>query len=312
MIKSKVRNNMKLAVVGLGKMGAQIAKMLIDAGHQVVAVDPNPDSVKTAADFGAIASDNRVDALAKFDDGEQVVVWLMIPANFVNDEVAGWREILPGDSILIDGGNTDFRDSKKYAATLGEKQIKFVDVGVSGGILGTKNGFSMMVGGDQAAYQSIVPVLDVLSGPNGGHDYFGEVGSGHYVKMVHNAIEYGVMESLAEGYRMLREGPYESLDLAKAGDVWQKASVIESTLNALAAEIMHEDQTLADVSGYVAESGEGRWTLEAAKEKNIDLPAIQTAFDVRVASQKGDVNYSTKLLAELRNKFGGHPLNTNG
>ncbi|HEU0266377.1 MAG TPA: NADP-dependent phosphogluconate dehydrogenase [Candidatus Saccharimonadaceae bacterium] len=303
---------MKLAVVGLGKMGAQIAQMLIGAGHQVVAVDPNPEAVKTAEGFGAIPATTRVDAVSKFTDGEHPVIWLMIPAKFVTDEVAGWREVLPADSIVIDGGNTDFRETKGHAASLAEKGIKFVDVGTSGGILGLKNGFSMMAGGDEDAYHTISPILDVLAGTRGGHDFFGEPGAGHYVKMVHNAIEYGMMESLAEGYRMLREGAYAGLDLAKAGDVWQKASVIESTLNALAAEVMHEDQNLASADGYVAESGEGRWTLEVAKQKNIALPAIQTAFDVRLASQNGDTNYSTKLLAELRNKFGGHPLNTNG
>ena len=130
--------------------------------------------------------------------------------------------------------------------------------------------------------------------------------------MVHNAIEYGMMEALAEGYRMLREGPYKDLDLAKAGEVWQKASVIESTLNKLATEIMHEDKALASASGYVAESGEARWTLEEAERAHIALPAIQAAFNVRLASEQGDVSYTTKLLAELRNKFGGHPLNTNG
>lgn len=302
---------MKLVIVGLGKMGAQIAQMLIKAGHQVIAVDPDPSAVKTAAEHGAIPAETRVEAVNKFD-GEQVVVWLMIPAKFVGDEVAGWLELLPAGSVVVDGGNTDFRDTQRHAASLAEKDVKFVDVGVSGGVLGLANGFSMMAGGDEEAYQTITPILDVLSGSHGGHDYFGAVGSGHYVKMVHNAIEYGVMESLAEGYRMLREGPYEGLDLAKAGDVWQKASVIESTLNALAAEVMHDDQTLASASGYVAESGEGRWTLEVAKEKGVAMPAIQTAFDVRLASQNGTTNYATKLLAELRNKFGGHPLNTNG
>lgn len=303
---------MKLVVVGLGKMGAQIAEMLIKAGHSVVAVDPNPVAVKAAAGFGAAPADTRVEAVSKFDDNETPIVWVMIPAKFVTDEVAGWREVLPPKSILIDGGNTDFRETKKHAEFLEKKGVKFVDVGTSGGILGLKQGFSMMAGGDESAYRAIAPILDVLAGTHGAHEYFGPAGAGHYVKMVHNAIEYGMMESLAEGYRMLRDGAYDDLDLAKAADVWQQASVIESTLNSLAAEVMHEDQKLHDATGYVAESGEAKWTLEIAKEHGIDLPAIKTAFDVRVASQKGHVSFTTKLLAELRNKFGGHPLNTNG
>jgi 6-phosphogluconate dehydrogenase len=302
---------MKLILVGLGKMGGQIAKRLIDSGHEVVAVDPNPAAVTAAAEFGAITSTSRIDAISKFN-GERVVVWLMIPAAYVNEEISEWCNVLPADAVLIDGGNTDFRKTKKHAALAEGKNVRFLDIGVSGGVMGLANGFSMMAGGDEQAYQLIVPILDALSAPRGGHDYFGEVGSGHYIKMVHNAIEYGMMEALAEGYRMLREGPYKDLDLAKAGEVWQKASVIESTLNKLATEIMHEDKTLANASGYVAESGEARWTLEEAEHAHITLPAIQAAFDVRLASEHGDVSYTTKLLAELRNKFGGHPLNTNG
>ena len=303
---------MKLTLVGLGKMGAQIAQLLIEAGHQVVAVDPDPNAVAAATVFGATASTSRQDALTKYDNGEQVVVWLMIPAAFVSNEVTAWCDILPPESILVDGGNTDFRQTKQHAQLASTKGIHFVDVGVSGGILGTANGFSMMAGGDEASYQQIVPLLDVLAKPRGGYDYFGEVGSGHYVKMVHNAIEYGMMESLAEGYRILHEGPYQHIDLAKVGAVWQKASVIESTLNGLATEVMQEDQSLSSASGFVAESGEARWTLEAAQETGIELPAIQAALNVRVESEQGNINYATKLLAELRNKFGGHPLNKQG
>lgn len=303
---------MKLTLVGLGKMGAQIAQLLIEAGHQVVAVDPDPNAVAAAAVFGATASTSRQDALTKYDSGEQVVVWLMIPAAFVSSEVTAWCDILPPESILVDGGNTDFRQTKQHAQLASTKGIHFVDVGVSGGILGTANGFSMMAGGDEASYRRITPLLDVLAKPRGGYDYFGEVGSGHYVKMVHNAIEYGMMESLAEGYRILHEGPYQHIDLAKVGAVWQKASVIESTLNGLATEVMQEDQSLSSASGFVAESGEARWTLEAAQETGIELPAIQTALNVRVESEQGNINYATKLLAELRNKFGGHPLNKQG
>jgi 6-phosphogluconate dehydrogenase len=301
---------MKLAVIGLGKMGSQIAQKLLAANHEVIALDPNTENAQAAAGFGADVATDRADVVRKFGDSRPVV-WLMIPAQFVSDEVTAWLDVLPGDSIVIDGGNTDFRQTKQHAQAAAEKSIHLLDVGVSGGILGTKNGFSMMVGGNDAAYQAVTPILDVLAQPRGGHAYFGEAGSGHYVKMVHNAIEYGMMQSLAEGYRMLHEGPYGSLDGAAAGNLWQKASVIESTLNQLAAEVMQEDGSLSQVDGVVAESGEARWTLEVAKENGISLPAIQAAFDVRLASQNGNTNYTTKLLAELRNKFGGHALNPN-
>ena len=300
---------MTIAIVGLGKMGAQLARLIVEAGHRVIAIDPNPDAVSAAVEFGALSALDRSEAVQKFGD-EPAVVWLMIPATYVSAEVDSWLGVLPGGSLLIDGGNTDFRETQKHAQLASDRDIKFVDVGVSGGILGTTNGFSLMVGGEEASYRAITPVLDALSGPRGGHDYFGAAGSGHYVKMVHNAIEYGMMESLAEGYRMLREGPYDQLDLAKAGNIWQKASVIESTLNKLATEVMEADPTLSSASGPVAESGEARWTLEVAKQAQIDLPAIQASLDVRVASVQGNVNYATKLLAELRNKFGGHAVNT--
>ncbi|HET7629951.1 MAG TPA: NADP-dependent phosphogluconate dehydrogenase [Candidatus Saccharimonadales bacterium] len=299
---------MKITIVGLGKMGSQIAERLVKAGHQVVAVDPDPAAVKAAEAFGAVGVANRAAAVQEFA-GEPAVVWLMIPAQFVTEEVAAWLEVLPAGSLLVDGGNTDFRETKKHAAACAGRSVNFVDVGVSGGVMGLINGFSMMAGGDEASYQRITPVLDALSMPNGGHDYFGEAGSGHYVKMVHNAIEYGMMQSLAEGYQILKQGPYSNLDLAKAGAVWQKASVIESTLNSLMAEVMIENPNQDGISGYVAESGEARWTLEVAKDTGIELPVIKTALGVRIRSEQGDVSYATKLLASLRNKFGGHKVN---
>lgn len=299
---------MKVIVVGLGKMGTQIAKMLQSANHQVIAVDRDYDSVKELAVNGILSAHDRAEAI-KLLNNDRPIVWLMIPSAAVDDEVTKWLDLLPADSILVDGGNTDFRHSQQHAGLCAERSIKFVDVGVSGGILGSKNGFSMMAGGDEYSYQQIKPILDVLSGPRGGYEYFGAAGSGHYVKMVHNAIEYGMMESLAEGYRMLNEGSLGKLDLAKAGTVWQKASVIESTLNGLLAESMQQDQELRDVDGVVAESGEARWTLEEAKRLNISMPAIQAAFDVRLSSQKGDTTFASKLLAVLRNKFGGHTIN---
>ncbi|MGH7240194.1 MAG: NAD(P)-binding domain-containing protein, partial [Candidatus Saccharimonadales bacterium] len=219
---------MKIAVVGLGKMGAQIAKRLIDDKHEVIAVDPNPDAVRAATEFGAIAASDRADGVTKFN-GEQAVVWLMIPSQFVTSEIEEWIKVLPEGSLLIDGGNTDYRETQRHAQLAAAKNVKFVDVGVSGGILGTKNGFSMMAGGDQQSYEGLKPALDALAAPRGGHEYFGEASSGHFVKMVHNAIEYGMMESLAEGYEILHQGPITNLDLAKVGRVWQQSSVIEST-----------------------------------------------------------------------------------
>lgn len=299
---------MKLIVVGLGKMGMQIVKRAVNAGFEVLVLDPDTEAVARAEGLGAQAAADRQNAVMNFY-GKQVIVWLMIPANIVNSEIDAWADVLPEHSLLIDGGNSNYRRTQEHAKRLDAKNIRMMDIGVSGGILGEKNGFSMMAAGDGEGYQAITPLLDVLAKPRGGHRYFGAHGAGHYVKMVHNAVEYGMMQSLAEGYDMLKQGPYESLDLAAAGDVWQESSVIASNLNGLAAEVMRENPKLDGISGYVAESGEARWTLEAAKERGIELPATQAAFDVRVASAQGKISYATKMLAALRHKFGGHKAN---
>ena len=167
----------------------------------------------------------------------------------------------------------------------------------------------MMAGGSKEDFDKLEPVLKTLAAPTGGYDYFGANGAGHFVKMVHNAIEYGMMQSLADGYLILKAGPFKDLDLAKAGNVWQKKSVITSWLNELSAEALSENPELEGIDGKVAETGEARWTLEVAKQMGIPMPAIQAAFDVRLASQKGQINFGTKLLAAMRNKFGGHSLN---
>ena len=299
---------MKIAIVGLGKMGYQIVEKLLNDNFEVVAMDRTQESVAAAAKIGAIAAYSREDVITKFI-GAEIIIWLMIPANAIDDEIIAWQSILPSGSTLIDGGNSDFRLTQKRAQLLLTKNIKFVDVGTSGGILGMENGFSMMVGGSEASYDKLLPIFDTLAKPSGSFNYFGPNGSGHFVKMVHNAIEYGVMESLAEGYHILREGPYKEIDLAKVAEVWQHGSIIESSLNNLALEIFKENPNLNGFDGVVAESGEARWTLEAAKELDIKMPATKASFDVRIASENGEISFATKLLAALRNKFGGHSKN---
>lgn len=301
---------MKVAVIGLGKMGSQIADRFASSANSVVGFDPHLSKIEELNGKNIVIATDKNDVINKFGS-EKIILWLMIPAQFVEAEIKKWASLLPKNSIIIDGGNTDFRKTIQSAKYCKSKDIFLVDVGVSGGILGNENGFSMMVGGDYTAVKHIEPLLEAMSSPRGGYEYFGENGAGHYVKMVHNAIEYGMMQSLAEGYRMLKEGPYKNLDLAKAGRVWQKASVIESTLNNLSSEIMAEDSNLSDVDGYVAESGEAKWALEVAKESGIDLPVVAKSLQVRRESEQGNVNYATKLLAKLRTKFGGHSTNKN-
>jgi 6-phosphogluconate dehydrogenase len=243
---------------------------------------------------------------------DKVIIWLMLPAAVTESELTAWLDIVPAGSLLIDGGNSDFRITRKHAELVAAKGVEFLDVGTSGGVWGMQRGFCMMAGGDAAGFASVEPVLKALAFPSGAYAHFGPAGNGHYVKMVHNAIEYGMMESLAEGYRMLREGAYPDTDLAVAGEVWQHSSVITSWLNELTRDAVKENPTMEGNDGFVAENGEARWTLEVAAEHGVAMPAIQAAMDVRIASQNPDGsgrNFATKVLAAQRNKFGGHALN---
>lgn len=299
---------MKVAVAGLGRMGTQIARKLVEGGHEIIAQNRSREPIDAAVKFGAKPAYEKTDVINAFK-GEKIVLWLMVPAEVVDAQLAQWLDLIPKGSVIIDGGNSDFRLTKIRADNVRTSSNELVDVGTSGGVWGYKNGFCMMAGGDKTAFEAIEPILKTLSAPHGGYQYFGESGSGHFVKMVHNAIEYGMMQSLADGYLILKDGPYKNLDLGSAGNVWQKSSVITSWLNELAAEALSENPTMEGIEGIVAETGEARWTLEVARQMSIPMPAVQAAFDVRLASQKGEINFATKLLASIRNKFGGHEIN---
>jgi len=298
---------MKVGFIGLGKMGSQMVTRLLKAGHEVVVTDLNQGAIDVVAALGAVPAENRDALIAQLPT--PAVVWLMIPAEYVDQELDALLPILPQGSVVVDGGNSYFRSTRVRAERCKKANIELVDVGTSGGILGLEHGFSMMVGGDPRAFQAVEPLVASLAQPNG-YRYFGPHGAGHYIKMIHNAIEYGMMEAYAEGWRLLKDGQdYPNLDLAAIADVWQHGSIIESGLNDLTHKIFEANPTLDGVEGFVAESGETRWTLETAKAQNITMPAIQTALDVRLASGQGQVNFATKVLAAMRNAFGGHKLN---
>jgi 6-phosphogluconate dehydrogenase len=299
---------MKIAVAGLGRMGSQIARKLAEDGHEVIAHNRSPGPIEEAAKYGAKAAYEKNEVADSFAGG-QAVVWIMLPADIIDSEIDKWLAVLPSGSILIDGGNSDFRAASARQEKIKAKGSAFLDIGTSGGVWGYKNGFSMMVGGSEEAFKIIEPALQALAKPSGAYQYFGPSGSGQFVKMVHNAIEYGMMESLAEGYRVLKEGPYKGLKLEDAAEVWQHGSVVTSWLNQLCLQALKENPELSGIDGVVAESGETRWTLELGKELNIPLPAIESSFNVRLESQKGNTNFATKLLAAMRNKFGGHEIN---
>lgn len=298
---------MRIGFVGLGKMGSQIVKKLLAAGNEIVVFDVNSEAIAQLAEQGATAATSREDLVAQL--GDNPIVWLMIPADYTQQEIEAFANILPAGSTLIDGGNTNYNQTISHAQLLSEKGSDLVDIGTSGGIMGSANGFCLMIGGPRNRYDQISPLLDVLVAPNGAHAYMGPSGYGHYVKMVHNGIEYGVMQALAEGYHLLKAGPLANIPVQDAAEVWQHGSIVESTLNRLMSEILHENPNLDGIDGYVADSGEGRWTLDAAHAANINMPTLEDALAVRVASQNGDVSYTTQLLAALRNKFGGHAIN---
>jgi len=304
---------MNIAIQGLGRMGMQIARKLAESGeHTVIAHNRSHEPIDEAAGYGAVKAYEKADVVREFGS-DRAVVWIMLPSEIVDAQVDEWLTLLPKESIIIDGGNSDFRSTKQLNEKVSAAGMHLLDVGVSGGIWGYENGFPLMCGGDSAdAFAALEPALQTLVKPGGMYFRFGPSGAGHFVKMVHNAIEYGIMESLGEGLRMLHDGPYKGMDLASAADLWQHHSVITSWLTELSRDALRENPELNGISGYVAESGEARWTLEAAKDLGITLPSIQAAFDVRVASQKGNVNFATKVVAAQRNKFGGHNLNGEG
>ncbi len=298
---------MKIGFVGLGKMGYQIVVKLVNAGHELVVYDISEEAVNSAVAIGATGAISREDLVEKL--GEKPTIWLMIPSDLTSSEITTFSELLEHGATIIDGGNTNYEETIQHSKLLQEKSINFIDIGTSGGVMGLENGFSLMVGGSNESYQHIVPLLDVLSNPNGAHLHMGPTGYGHYVKMIHNGIEYGVMQSFAEGYELLKMGPLPNIDLGNVAEVWQKGSIIESKLNQLVAEIMHENSNLTGIQGFVADSGEGQWALDTAEKSGVKTPALKDALNVRRESQQGQVSYATQLLAALRNKFGGHSIN---
>lgn len=297
---------MKIGMVGLGKMGGNMATRLIEKGHEVVGIDPTPENAAKAGQRGVVMATDRKQVLDLLTT--PAIVWLMIPSQLVANELAVWLELLPSGSILVDGGNTRFEQSIKHGELAAKKRVLFLDIGVSGGVLGATNGYSMMVGGEPAGFAAIQPVLEALAQP-GGYGHFGASGAGHFVKMVHNAVEYGVMESFAEGYELMEKGPFPETDYAKLASVWQNGSLLSGFLNALAVPIFQANRKLDGVEGKVNMLGEAQWAAELAKAQDIDFRAIDASIARRAESMAGNVSFGTKFLAALRNQFGGHALN---
>ncbi len=297
---------MKIGMVGLGKMGGNMAARLVNSGHEVVGIDPSEDNAQMAVDRGVAVVTDKEQLLDSLP--EQKIVWLMIPSQFVTDQINAWLEILPSGSVIIDGGNSKFEETIKHGKLANDKGVQFVDVGVSGGIIGAKAGYSLMVGGELSVYSLLGPIFESLAQP-GGFGHFGPTGSGHYIKMVHNAIEYGMMEAFAEGYDLIEASPFPPVDYAKLAGVWQNGSVVQSFLNSLAIQIFSENRNLDGIEGKVNMLGEAQWAADFAKSKNVDVRVIQASIDRRAESMDGNISFATKFLAALRNHFGGHAIN---
>lgn len=297
---------MELGMVGLGKMGANMTLRLVEAGHRLIVTDRNDDAVKGVADKGAVASASLADLVERLERPR--AVWVMVPSGDPTEGVVQeLAELVDEGDTIIDGGNSNYKDTMRRAKSLEEKGIYYVDVGTSGGVWGLSEGYSMMVGGDQQAVERIRPLLVSLApGAETGWGHVGAPGSGHFVKMVHNGIEYGMMQAYAEGFEVLKKKDFE-LDLHQIAEIWKHGSVVRSWLLDLTANALEGDQDLTDIKGWVADSGEGRWTVAEAIDLDIPAPVITLSLMMRLASRQEE-SYAAKLLAAMRNQFGGHAV----
>jgi 6-phosphogluconate dehydrogenase len=294
---------MKIAVIGLGRMGMAIAHRLVQHKHTVVGYDPNP-TMQTQAKAEGVHPFDSLTAIAQAAD----IFWLMVPAGQpVDDVLTALAPHLTPNAIVIDGGNSFFKDSVRRHQLLATKNIQYLDCGTSGGLHGKEIGFSLMVGGNREAFEAVKPILHAIATTEGCL-YVGPSGSGHFVKMVHNGIEYGLLQAYAEGFHLIKDGPYKDIDLAEVAHVWNHGAIIRSWICELAETSLKKDQDLTDVQGSIGENKTGRWTVDTAQECNVPLPIIQKALDVRAWSRETGGNYATKLVAVLRNAFGGHAV----
>ncbi|MFO0607316.1 MAG: decarboxylating 6-phosphogluconate dehydrogenase [Polyangiales bacterium] len=295
---------MQIAMVGLGKMGLNMVLRLLRGGHEVVALDRDPAKVAEAVAAGARGASTLAEVAAALRPPR--VAWVMVPSGAptqaVVDELAGL--LSPGD-VVVDGGNSNWRDSQARGAALAAKGLRFMDAGTSGGVWGLANGYCLMVGAEPDTYAVVEPALATLAPPDGCRRV-GPVGAGHYAKMIHNGIEYGMMQSFAEGFEILKTSPFP-YDLGDLAALWNRGSVVRSWLLELAERGLREDPSLEAIKGYVPDSGEGRWTVQASIDQDVPAPVLTLSLQMRFRSRQAD-SFGAKVLAMLRNQFGGHAV----
>jgi len=295
---------MKIGFVGLGKMGGNMVERLLNDRHEVVAFDLSEENVKKAADKGAEPVIELQHLTGKLEGRK--VIWLMVPAGDpVDQSIAMLKPVLNENDIIIDGGNSFWRDSVRRAEDLKSYGIHYIDCGTSGGVWGLKNGYCLMYGGDKSACEYAEPIFKTLA-PENGYIYCGASGAGHLVKMVHNGIEYGMMQAYAEGFEIMKNAPFD-IDLQQVADTWMHGSVVRSWLLELASDALEKDKNLSQVKDYVSDSGEGRWTVQTAIDFDVPAHVITASLYTRFQSRQEN-SFAMKLLAALRNQFGGHEV----
>jgi len=300
---------MELGMIGLGRMGANMAQRLLRAGHGVIGFDPKAEARTELESHGGRSAQSLaalIDAMAK-----PRAVWMMVPAGSITDgtveTLAGL--LAPGD-ILIDGGNSNYKDTLRRAEQMAQHKVAYVDAGTSGGVWGLAEGYSLMIGGDVAVVESLRPIFETLApAPDKGWGRVGPVGSGHFTKMVHNGIEYGLMQAYAEGFSILQHKKEFALDLHQVAEIWRTGSVVRSWLLDLTADALGKNPAMDGIAPWVADSGEGRWTLQEAIDLDVPAPVIALSLMARLRSRDSD-SFADKLLAAMRNEFGGHAIKT--
>ena len=295
---------MQLGMIGLGRMGANMTQRLLEGGHQMVVFDRNPAAVEESKSRGALGVGGLEEMVRALDAPR--AIWIMVPAGApVDQTIAELAPRMQAGDILIDGGNSNFKDSRRRAEELAPNGIHFMDAGTSGGVWGLKNGYCLMVGGPKEAYNRIEPLLITLAPPNG-CAYVGPSGAGHFAKMVHNGIEYGMLQAYGEGFEILNASDYD-FDLHQLSSLWNQGSVVRSWLLELAERAFAKEADLASIKGYVDDSGEGRWTVQEAIDKNVPAPVLTLSLLARFVSRQPE-SFSAKVIAALRNEFGGHAV----